>query len=66
MKPQRVNCADCIEFEFPRYGEKSLIVINKAKCKLGKRVMFRLGKDDECYGGWFRYCNEFNDNMNEK
>ena len=69
MKKTRVDCAKCIEFEFPEYGEKSLIPISKAKCKLGKKVMFRVSGlhpfSVDWESGWFRYCDEFNDKMNE-
>lgn len=73
MKKNRVDCADCNNFEFPDYkvsfGIIELKQSKKAKCKLKKRVMFRvngLHPDSsvwEC--GWFRYCNEFNDKIND-
>lgn len=67
---KRVNCINCIEFIPPKFEEPlnlmSIIEVN-AKCKLGKRVMFRKPKNpiDDNYG-WFRYCDEFNDKRNEK
>jgi hypothetical protein len=70
MKKNRVDCANCTEFKFPEYGIKSIKIVTKAKCKLGKRVVFRVNglhpdsSDWEC--GWFRYCDEFNDKINEK
>ena len=68
MKKNRVDCANCTEFKFPEYGIKSIEIVTKAKCKLGKRVAFRVNglhpdsSDWEC--GWFRYCEEFNDKRN--
>ena len=66
MKSQRVDCCDCTEFIPPDFKANLFKMTSPAKCKLGKRVMFRLGKEDECYGGCFRYCDEFNDKINEK
>lgn len=42
MKPKRVECSDCINFipaVFPSFF--SFRITQNAKCKLGKRVMFR-------------------------
>ena len=74
MKKNRVDCANCVEFEFPdwkcSFEILSLKPSEKAKCKLGKRVMFRVNglhpdsSNWEC--GWFRYCEEFNDKINER
>jgi hypothetical protein len=65
MKKNRVNCINCIEFIPPDF-KNSLYIIplkmtKKAKCKKGKRVMFRQPKDFYDGGGWFRYCDEYND-----
>lgn len=55
MKAKRVDCSDCANFIFP--------IDEKAKCKLGKRVMFRMNglhpESSNWEVGWFRYCNEF-------
>ena len=67
MKPKRVNCLDCANFIRPVFDENwdNLFIskiIERAKCKLGKRVMFRTnGLTDTCNYevGYFRYCDEF-------
>ena len=70
MKKNRVDCANCTNFEFPQYDENLFLgKVKNAKCKLGKRVMFRVNglhpdsSSWEC--GWFRYCNEFNNKNNK-
>ena len=64
---KRVDCINCIKFIPPEFKEPlnlmSIIKVN-AKCKLGKRVMFRQPKDFYDSGGWFRYCEDFNDKIN--
>ena len=66
MEKTRVDCGDCVEFVPPDYDDNLFKVLKNAKCKLGKRVMFRLDKEVLYFGGWFRYCEEFNDKINEK
>jgi hypothetical protein len=64
MKAKRHECDKCRNFIDPVFktfeDKESWTVKVKAKCKLGKRVMFRLPTDmfRENYG-YFRYCNEF-------
>lgn len=60
-----VDCSDCQHFINPIYKEEdnffSKIKIN-AKCKLGKRVVFKMyNKNNEhyAYGMYARYCKEF-------
>ena len=70
MKAKRVDCIDCLNFimdEFEKFGNKeSYKVVSRAKCKLGKRVMFRMpiflnqfSYNPVYEGGYIRYCNEF-------
>ena len=66
MKPKRVDCANCENFEPPVFDENwenKFIskIITRAKCKLGKRVMFRIvgSKYQPKEVGWFRYCQDF-------
>ena len=67
MKPKRVDCANCINFIEPVFSknDENLFlskIISMAKCKLGKRVMFRTnGHPDRAdfESGYFRYCGEF-------
>ena len=69
MKKNRVDCVYCDNFISPKWKNPEnlmSITTNNAKCKLGKRVMFRQPKDFYDGGGWIRYCNEFNDKINEK
>lgn len=63
MKAKRVECDNCANFipaVFTSYF--SFDKSQNAKCKLGKRVMFRKptlpGISDD-NSGYFRYCNEF-------
>ena len=70
MKKNRVDCADCIQFIQIVFEEPNNLfskIKTNAECKLGKRVMFRqpINQIDNEYG-WFRYCDEFNDKINEK
>ena len=67
-KKNRVDCADCAEFIPPKFKEDNWFskMIIRPGCKLGKRVMFRQPKDFYDGGGWFRYCEDFNDRINEK
>ena len=51
MKPKRVDCADCDNFRD--------YYIKKHKCRLGKRVMFRMQGAPDFNSGWPRYCNNF-------
>ena len=67
MKRNRVDCANCTNFEFPQYDENLFLgKVKNAKCKLGKRVMFRKPENFYDGGGWLRYCDEFNDKINKK
>ena len=68
MRPKRVDCGNCINFLSPNWKTSfniiKLTTNEKAKCSLGKRVMFRVPikaysqMAQDC-GGWWRYCNEF-------
>ena len=67
MKAKRVDCADCALFIPPVPVEPDNLIsdISKPGCKLGKRVMFRMPKRahsqmSQDWGGWFRYCEDFN------
>ena len=70
MKTKRVDCVDCANFISPDFKISfDIIKLNeseKAGCKLGKRVMFRIPKFSRPTNmvpyndyGWIRYCNEF-------
>ena len=68
MKPKRVECDQCINFiQATLNDEDNMLsgIKDSAKCKLGKRVMFRMprfnneGYFSEYDGGYIRYCNEF-------
>lgn len=70
MKPKRVECDKCKQFIEPEISSMKddhhidFDISQKAKCKLGKRVMFRIPHlTDNGYpldfGGYFRYCNDF-------
>lgn len=65
MKPNRHNCHDCQNFIRPvfddNYENKFISkVIEKAKCKVGKRIIFQCyPKNPEVVPGYFRYCDEF-------
>jgi len=66
MKANRVECDQCTNFIDPilKEDDMSIMCIVNAKCKLGKRVMFRIPKCASSqmaqdYGGYFRYCNDF-------
>jgi len=64
MKTKRVECINCSNFimpEFKKFGDKeSFTVEKKAKCSLGKRVMFRMPTNLHLDNmGYFRYCNDF-------
>lgn len=53
MKPKRVDCCNCQNFDFDKYQEKFF-------CKLGKRVMFRVPSSPYAIDFLFpRYCNDF-------
>jgi len=74
MKAKRVECDKCVNFIKPAYEEYGFIspMISKAKCKLGKRVMFRMPifANQASYtpiydGGYIRYCNDFKPIENE-
>ena len=67
MKAKRVDCDQCSNFiPFALKYENDLLsgIKTNAKCKLGKRVMFRKPKVTSMmtydFGGYYRYCNEFN------
>ena len=74
MKPKRVDCLNCANFIRPVFDENlDNLFISKieqrAKCKLGKRVMFRTnGLPDTCNYevGYFRNCDEFKVKQNEQ
>ena len=60
----RVECTDCKKFILPiMEDEENLMssIIVKAKCELGKRVLFQSPKTKHYYdtGGYFRYCDDF-------
>jgi len=69
MKAKRVECDQCqyfvnvgLEYEHDLMSK----IMSTAKCKLGKRVMFRMpvplhasSQMAQDWGGYFRYCNEF-------
>ena len=67
MKPKRVECDKSKHFTdvtFKDEGNLLSKIDTTAKCKLGKRVMYR--KPDMGFsgypfdtGGYFRYCNNF-------
>ena len=66
-KPKRVDCFYCQNFICPKFDDlPDNTFISKirvsAKCKLGKRVMFRINGHPDRKGheiGYFRYCSEF-------
>lgn len=75
MKTPRVYCDECENFILPIFKEENNLIspiIENAKCKLGKKVMFRqpifnrptnmVASNDY---GWIRYCNEFKELINE-
>jgi len=73
MKPKRVECNNCQNFIEPDFKISfNLIKLTKdekAKCKLGKRIMYR--KPDIGFsgypfdtGGYFRYCDDFKSKTN--
>lgn len=69
MKKNRHDCQQCQNFIEPVFSEndENLFlskIISMAKCKLGKRVMFRTNGHNSMLNhhfesGWFRYCGEF-------
>lgn len=63
MKENRVDCTYCKNFIPVVTKDDNLIgqIFGKAKCKLGKRIMFRMPTGDYHWdtGGYYRYCNEF-------
>ena len=63
MKPQREDCFWCKNFKLVIMKDDNLIgeIYSKAKCKLGKRIMFRKPTSGYSWdtGGYYRYCNEF-------
>lgn len=68
MKTQRVNCADCENFITSKLEDENDIfskTIEKAKCKLGNRVMFRNPSPLSYWYfqdfGYIRHCNDFKD-----
>lgn len=66
---KRVECDKCEHFINPVYEDKINLLskpTSKAKCKLGKRIMFRMPKFLHHFsytpyydGGYIRYCNDF-------
>lgn len=67
---KRVDCINCIEFIPPDFKANLFKMTSPAKCKLGKRVAFRVNglhpESSSWESGWLRYCDEFNDKINEK
>ena len=71
IKKKRVDCTYCLHFVADIHEYKNDLfskVIEKAKCKLGKRVMFRFSRNgmiDFRNVGYIRYCEhyELNDKM---
>ena len=64
MKNNRVECDKCSHFIEPVFDKKEPFISKRfvnAKCKLGKRVMFRIvgSKYQPKEVGWFRYCSEY-------
>lgn len=67
MKVKRVECDKCknfIQVTFKDEGNLLSDINTKAKCRLGKRIMFRMpdmgfGGYPFDSGGYFRYCNDF-------
>ena len=69
MKPKRVDCGYCSNFVQPVFEDEHNIMSNikeKAKCKLGKRVMFRqpkFARETSMLAindyGWIRFCDEY-------
>ena len=64
MTPTKVNCKDCANFIKAVFCEDEpffpKVKVN-AKCKIGKRIIFRVtGSPSQCSRiGYFRYCDEF-------
>jgi hypothetical protein len=66
---ERVDCGYCSNFVQPVFEEENNIMSNikeKAKCKLGKRVMFRQPIFSRTTSmaaindyGWIRYCEDY-------
>ena len=65
MEKNRVQCEKCDNFVFPVFNNMLLAPIEKAKCKLGKRVMFRSPKNYDINNdfGWIRCCNDFKERV---
>lgn len=69
MKAKRVDCDQCVNFIDRILKDKENLIsdiLSKPKCKLGKRVMFRMpvflnqfSYNPVYEGGYIRYCNEF-------
>lgn len=60
--PNRVECDKCEHFIPAVLKDEGNLIspwIKSAKCKLGKRVMFRMPVDRLDSGGYFRYCSDF-------
>jgi hypothetical protein len=68
MKAKRVDCGNCENFEFPCYDNLIEKKEKTARCKLGKRVMFRVNgihPDSSNWDvGYFRYCNDYKESEN--
>jgi hypothetical protein len=70
MKAKRVNCECCVHFVYPVFEDEHNMISpikENAKCKLGKRVMFRqpiFPRETSMVAindyGWIRYCSEYN------
>ncbi len=64
-RPKRVECDQCYNFISPSWMTSFDIIKlkkeEKASCKLGKRVMFRMNGSpyQPREVGWFRYCGDF-------
>lgn len=68
---QRVNCRDCENFIHPVLKEWNIGIKENARCKLGKRVIFKMPKNSTQFNqlggfGYFRYCEEFTNITPEK
>ena len=67
MKANRVHCDECQNFTQPDFKVSfniiNLMKIEKAGCKEGKKVMFRMPDSENFYTedlwGWIRYCDKF-------
>jgi hypothetical protein len=66
----RVECDQCQNFIYPKHIDDNNMfseILEKAKCKLGKRVLFQNPKTVNYFntGGYFRYCRSFKKNKKQ-